>query len=95
MSLKEPDSKSERLEARVSSVQKRLIQKAADLQGVSMTDFMITYLQEAAERVIQHHQMLQLSIEDSQLLVDALLSPPEPNEALLKAAKRYQEQWGP
>lgn len=87
-----PDSKSvARLEARVNSEVKALWQKAADLEGRTLTDFVIASVQAAACRVIEQHQTLRLSIEDSEAFVDALLNPPEPNEALKTAASRYKQ----
>jgi len=87
-----PDSKPmARLEARVNSEVKALWQKAADLEGRTLTDFVIASVQAAACRVIEQHQTLKLSIEDSEAFVDALLNPPQPNEALKAAASRYKQ----
>lgn len=80
-----------RLEARISPEIKSLLQKAADLEGITLTDFAIASLQEAAIATIQKHQTLKLSLEDSEAFVDALLNPPLPNQALLAAAVRYQQ----
>src|SRR5689334_2549529 len=48
-------SKIERLEARVSREQKQLFQRAADLEGRSLTDFMIQAIQDAAHQSIHRH----------------------------------------
>lgn len=80
-----------RLEARVSPEIKELSQRAADLEGLTLTDFVSVSVREKALQVIEQHQKLQLSIEDSIAFVDALLNPPELNEALKAAAKRHQE----
>lgn len=80
-----------RLEARLSQETKALVQKAADLEGRSLTDFVVTSVQAAAYRVIEHHQTLKLSIEDSEAFADAILNPPQPNEAL-KSAGLYHKQ---
>jgi len=84
--------KSERLEARVTVSQKSLFQHAADLEGRSLTDFMIDTLQEAAKRVIQEHEVLKLSLRDQNAFVEALFNPPVINEALLKAVKRHDKE---
>lgn len=84
-------SNKSRLEARVSPEIKELSQRAADLEGLTLTDFVSISVREKALQVIEQHQKLQLSIEDSIAFVDALLNPPEPNEALKAAAKRHQE----
>lgn len=80
-----------RLEARVSPETKALLQKAADLEGRSLTDFIVTTAQAEAYRVIERHQTLKLTIEDSEAFIDALLNPPKPNAALQAAALRYKQ----
>jgi len=68
-------SRSERLEARVTAEQKALIERAAALQGRTVTDFVLTSVQEAARRAIEDNQQLELSLRDSEAFVDALLNP--------------------
>ncbi|BAZ11879.1 hypothetical protein NIES4071_37050 [Calothrix sp. NIES-4071] len=80
-----------RLEARVNPEIKALWQKAADLQGVTLTDFVISSVQQAAYKVIEQHQTLKLSLEDAEALVEALKQPPMPNDALIAAALRYKK----
>ena len=90
--MAQSDSKtSARLEARIKPEVKALWQKAAELEGRSLTDFVITSVQEAAFKVLERHQQLKLDREDSEAFVDALLNPPEPNESLTAAALRYQQ----
>ena len=80
-----------RLEARVNPEIKALWQKAADLQGVTLTDFVIASVQEAACNVIQQHQTLKLSLEDAEAFVEALQNPPKPSDSLIAAALRYKQ----
>ena len=80
-----------RLEARISTETKYLLQKAADLEGRTLTDFVIASVQAEAYRVIEKHQKLKLNLEDSQAFVNALLNPPPPNEALKKAALKHKQ----
>ncbi len=81
--------KAERLEARLSRAQKELIQHAADLLGRSLTDFVISSIQEEAKKVIREHEIITLTARGTKEFVDSLLNPSEPNTALKKAAKRY------
>lgn len=85
-----PRQKAERLEVRVTSDQKRLIERAAVVQGRSVTDFMTATLQDAAKRAIQKNAIWDLSQEQQHAFVDALLNPPAPNERLQAAAARYE-----
>ena len=84
-------AKRERLEARVSTEQKELLQHAADLQGRTLSDFVVESAQRAAEEAIRAHSVITLSARDSRAFAEALLEPPMPNEALRAAANRYQD----
>jgi uncharacterized protein (DUF1778 family) len=86
--------RSERLEARVSKAQKNLFLRAAELQGRSLTDFLIASAQEAAERILRAQDVLTLSERDRKNFVAALLAPAAPGKALRRAAKRYRERAG-
>ncbi len=83
--------KQDRLEARVTPDQKALIQRAANLAGCSLTDFIINHLQAAAEQTIRKHEVIELSARDSTAFAAALLTPSEPNERLVDAARRYRQ----
>ena len=65
-----------RLEARLSSETLALLKRAAQLQGRSLTDFVVTAASEAAVRLISEHQLIQLSLEDQRRFAEALLNPP-------------------
>lgn len=87
-------TRAERLETRVTADQKRLIEQAAALQGRSVTDFVLSSVQEAAKRTIEEHQRLELSLRDSQAFVEALLNPPAPNDRLRETVARYRRTMG-
>ena len=80
-----------RLEARVNSEIKALWQKAADLEGVTLTDFVIASVQVAACKVIEQHQTLKLNVEDAEAFVEAILNPSQPSDALIKATLRHKQ----
>jgi uncharacterized protein (DUF1778 family) len=83
--------KPERLEARVTREQKELIEHAAELEGRSITDFVVASAQSAARQVIQDHESLKLTARDREVFVQALLNPPQPTDKLRQAARRYKE----
>jgi len=84
-------AKSERLEARVTSEQKRLIERAAELEGRSITDFVVASVASAAKQVIQDHEVLKLTAKDREVFVQVLLNPAKPAEKLRRAVHRYKE----
>jgi uncharacterized protein (DUF1778 family) len=87
-------TRAERLEARVTAEQKRLIERAAALQGRTVTDFVLASVQDAARRAIEEHQQLTLSVRDSEAFVDALMSPKPVGDRLRDTVRRYRERAG-
>lgn len=79
-----------RLEARISPDMLSVVKRAAEIQGRSVSDFVVSAAQEAAQRTIEETAIIRLSIEDQRALVEAILNPPAPNEALRKAADAYK-----
>lgn len=80
-----------RLEARISRDLHQMLKRAAELQGRTMTDFVVTAVQDAARRAIEDAAVIRLSLADQQSLANALLSPPEQNQAMRKAFARRAE----
>jgi len=80
-----------RLEARVPKQQKALFERAAELRGQTLTDFLIDSLQDAAVKTIEEHTLIRLTLEEQERFVAALMNPPAPNAALTKAARRYRQ----
>ena len=87
-------ARAKRLETRVTAEQKTLIERAAALQGRTVTDFVLTSLQDAARRAIEAHQQLELSVRDSEAFVDALLNPKPMNDRLRETVDRYRQVTG-
>jgi uncharacterized protein (DUF1778 family) len=81
----------QRLEARVSPEQKALFQRAADLQGRTLTDFVVASTYEAAIRTIKDMQTVRLTAKESRIFAEALLRPRAPTADLKAAVRRYAE----
>jgi uncharacterized protein (DUF1778 family) len=84
-------TRSSRFEARLSPDVLAVIKRAAELQGRSVSDFIVASAQEIAQRTIEDTSIIRLSIEDQRRFVDLLINPPEPNPALQRAAKAHAE----
>jgi uncharacterized protein (DUF1778 family) len=82
--------RSERVEARVTLEQKKLFERAAALEGRSLTDFLLSSAQAAAADTISRHELMKLTSSDQEVFVAALLNPPAPNRALRTAVARYR-----
>jgi uncharacterized protein (DUF1778 family) len=83
-------TRSARIEARIAPDALALVKEAAELEGRSISDFVVAAAQEAARRTIEETHITRLSLEDQQRFVDLLLNPPEPSPALKRAAKAHR-----
>jgi len=78
-------TRSTRLEARIAPDALAVLKRAAEIQGRSLSDFVVAAAQEAAAKTIAETQIIRLSVADQHLLAEALLNPPEPTPALRRA----------
>jgi len=83
--------RTERLEARITQSQKALFKQAAELEGRTLSDFIVQAVSEAARRTVQTHQVISLTAQEQKVLVEALLNPPEPGPRLRLAARRHRK----
>lgn len=83
-----------RLEARVSSEQKELFQRAASLTGRTLSELVIDSTQEAAKKIVQEHEVIRLSRQEQMAFVSALLTPSDPGQRLQKAVQGYRQKTG-
>jgi len=83
-------SRSARIEARIAPDALAIVKRAAEIQGRSVSDFVVSAAQEAANRTIERAHFVRLSVEDQRRFADAIVKPPPPNKALRRAAKAYQ-----
>ena len=77
-----------RLEARISTDLHAMLKRAAELQRRTMTDFVVSAVQDAAQQAIKRAEVVRLSLADLECFAQALLSPPEPSPALKRALTR-------
>jgi uncharacterized protein (DUF1778 family) len=89
------DARDSRLNFRLPSDLKNVIEEAAASLGQSVTDFAVSTLVRHARSVIEQRNVTVLSRSDRDRLI-ALLDDTHarPNAALSKAAKRYKKQLG-
>jgi uncharacterized protein (DUF1778 family) len=80
-----------RLEARISTDLHAMLKRAAELQGRTMTDFVVDAVQDAAQRAIEQAEVIRLSLADQECFAQALLSPPQSAPALERAFARRRK----
>ncbi len=83
-----------RLEARLPSEVHALLKRAAEIEGRSLTDFVVSAARAAACRTIEETEIFRLSVEDQRQIAEALINPPKPTAALKKAFRRRRELLG-
>ena len=83
-------TQAERVNFRIELEKKELIERAAAVKGLSLTDFAVTTLYREAQEVLKNEQVLTLSDRDRDAFLAALDNPPKPNAAALRAARRYR-----
>ena len=89
------ETASARLEARLPAGVYTLLKRAAEMQGRTLTDFVVSAAHLAAMQTIQEAGIIRLSIADQRRIADALVHPPRPAAALRRAFKRRRDLLGP
>jgi uncharacterized protein (DUF1778 family) len=83
-----------RLEARLPVHVHAMLKRAAEIQGRTLTDFVVAASSEAARQTIETAEIIRLSVEDQRLFAESMLNPPEPNAALYRAFEKHRELFG-
>jgi uncharacterized protein (DUF1778 family) len=87
--MSQPSSpRSARLEQRVTPEVQERLRRAARLQGQTVSDFVVRAALDAADRVAER-QIIYVSLEAYEQIQDLLDNPPEPTEAMKRAAADY------
>jgi uncharacterized protein (DUF1778 family) len=80
-----------RIEARIAPDALAVVRRAAELQGRSVSDFVVAAAQEAATRTIEEAQIIRLSVEDQRAIAAAILNPPPLTPAMERAVARHRK----
>jgi uncharacterized protein (DUF1778 family) len=63
-----------RIKARIAPDVLRVVKRAAELQGRSISDFVVAAAQEAAHRTIDEAQIIRLSVADQRRFAELLMN---------------------
>ena len=85
------ESTTARLEARIPQQLHALLKRAAEMQGRTITDFVIQAVQQAAENAIERSTVIRMTLEDQECFAAAILSPPPVAPALSRAFERRRK----
>lgn len=80
-----------RIGARLTPDVLNVVRRAAEIEGRSVSDFIVDAARIAAERTIERAQILHFSLADQERIADVLAKPARMTEALARAEASYAE----
>ncbi len=83
-------TRSARVEARIAPDALAVVRRAAELQGRSVSDFLVAAALKDAQRTIEDAQIIRLSVEDQQRFAALLIDPPPLAPAMQRALEARQ-----
>ena len=85
-------NKNERINLRVKSSAKRLIERAASFEGKTVSHFILTSALEQAEKTVQKHDTMALNAKNSRTFFEALAAPIRFNRKLNAALEEHDQR---
>jgi uncharacterized protein (DUF1778 family) len=79
-----------RIEARIAPEALLIVKRAAELQGRSVSDFVVDSALNMAQRTIEETQIIRLAVEDQRAIAEAILNPPPLTPSMERAIDRYR-----
>lgn len=86
--------RNEVVELRLTAEQKALFEQAGEAKGCGLADFILNCAEIIAPESLVPRVPIEGSTQDYLRMIEAILDPPEPNEALRRAARRHRELFG-
>lgn len=86
----------DRIEMRLPPEEKGLLARAAQLEGVKLSQFVLTPALKRARKVIAEAERITTTAKGYKDILDALAKPPKPTKALITAMRDYEAagiQW--
>jgi uncharacterized protein (DUF1778 family) len=81
----------DRITARVPHATRAIIERAAAIYGATISQFIVQAAVDRANEVLQSMEMVKLSSQDAQVVIEALTKPPVPNKALQEAVSAHKQ----
>ena len=81
--------RSERINLRLSETAKRRIERAASVEGKTVSAFIVSSALENAEKTVRRHETVALAREDATRFFDALSDPPPLNDRIRAALEQH------
>jgi uncharacterized protein (DUF1778 family) len=79
-----------RVEARIAPDALVVVRRAAEIQGRSVSDFLVAAALKDAHRTIEEAQIIRLSVDDQHRFAQALIKPPPLAPAMKRALQAHK-----
>ena len=90
MATEDIDKEKARFDTKLSRAQKQFFERAATLGGYrSLTDFVLSSVQEKANEIIKESELVLATQKDSKIFFDAIMNADKPNADLAAAAEEF------
>jgi uncharacterized protein (DUF1778 family) len=89
-SMPRQPARTARIEARIAPDALAVIKRAAEIQGRSVSEFVVAAAQEAAHRTIEKTEIIRLSVAGQRAFAEAIISPRKPPVGLRKAFAHHR-----
>ncbi len=88
--MSQESARTARIEARITPDALAMVKRAAEIEGRSLSDFVVGAARDAAARTIAETEILRLSVAGQRAFAEAILDPPAPSEGLREAFERHR-----
>ena len=85
-------NKNERINLRLKSRAKSLIERAANFEGKTVSHFILNSALEQAEKTVQKHEAVTLNAKNSRIFFEALAAPVRFNRKLAAILKEHDRR---
>ena len=85
-------NKNERINLRLKSSAKSLIERAASFEGQTVSRFILTSALEQAEKTVQKYETMTLNAKNSRIFFEALAAPVRFNRKLAAALEEHDQR---
>ena len=79
-----------RIEARIAPDALMIVKRAAELQGRSVSDFIVDSALNMAKKAIEETHIVRLAVEDQRAVAEAIFNPPPLTPGMERAIDRYK-----
>jgi uncharacterized protein (DUF1778 family) len=79
-----------RIEARIAPDSLLIVKRAAELQGRSVSDFLVDSALTMAQKAIEETHIIRLAVEDQRAVAESILNPPPLTPGMERAIARHK-----